>query len=690
MPKSALQNLENGELGSTGSSSAKKVLRRCLDRSRDWTRRKASECCSIEGVHRVLPVTSWLPKYHYTDITSDAVAGITVGLTAIPQSMGYAQVAGLRPEYGLYSSFMGCFMYFFFGSTRPANIGPTAIMALLTREHAQGGGPAGAILLCFLSGCITLGLGVLNLGFLIDFISSPVISGFSSAAAIIICSTQMKGLLGIKIEDENVISVLTALVNQIQTIKYWDMSLGLGCIVLLLILRRLGSIQWSAETPSKLWFVIRKFVWFMCAARNVVVVVVVSGTVYALECHKINPFSLTGNVPSGLPSFEPPPFLLTKNNETVSFMNSLKDYGTSLLLVPLLAILEHIAISKVFCLGKSLDATQELIALGVANIMGSFVSSFPTTGSFSRTALNADCGVKSPMGGIFTGVVVLLALGWLTPSFHFIPKATLSAVIITAVIFMVEYRILPHMWKTKKTDLAVMLITFFSCLLLGVEYGILIGISFSMIILLYNTARPRITINPMTVGGRKYIYLQPDRMLNFPSVEYLRHRINKATKGNGKLPIILDGIYLCGIDYTVIQCVKSLTDEFQEKEQGLIFINLKSKVVEKIKVLQPSTFHYYASLEAMEASLHNQNCSNSLELGEVQTISNVDLVTLPSENRNVSTIPDVNRNEKNGHVCSTSDSSVPHIDSGLPLGCNDDNHVPDSTKEKETLKNHST
>uniref|UniRef100_T1IX46 SLC26A/SulP transporter domain-containing protein n=1 Tax=Strigamia maritima TaxID=126957 RepID=T1IX46_STRMM len=565
----------------------------------------ARKCFSVKKLKRHVPIINWLPQYNASKLQSDAVAGITVGLTVIPQGMAYASVAGLPLQYGLYSAFMACFVYCIFGSTNEVTIGPTAIMGLLTAEQSKKGGPTYAVLLCFLSGVTEFLFGFFNLGFLIDFIPVPVISGFSSSAAIIIATTQIKGLLGLTFEADQFIPVIYNVVTKITQTNYWDLILGIICMIMLLFLRKISRIHWADEERLLKWYekLWRKFLWFIGTGRNALIVVCMGLLAFGLELFNKNIFTLTGEVKPGLPPFQFPQFSLQRGNETINFLQILAELESSLALIPLLAILEHIAIAKVFAQGKTLDATQELLALGLSNILGSFVSSFPSTGSFSRTALNASSGVKSPLGGLFTGALVLLALGVLTESFKFIPKATLSSVIICTVVFMVEYEMFPHLWKTKKSDFFLLVATFFSCIFAGAEYGILIGTGIALFILLYNTARPSILVRRSRNTELDYILVKPDRALYYPAMEYMKYRINKLSRMATNLPVVFDGAHLCGPDYTIAQGIKQLTQEFKHRNQKLVFTNLRQEVIDIIEHLEPEDFQHCRTREEIEAVL---------------------------------------------------------------------------------------
>lgn len=204
---------------------------------KEWLKTRTSKACSKKLLYKRIPILTWLPKYNLQCAVSDLVAGITVGLTVIPQAIAYSNVANLPPQVGLYSSFMACFVYTIFGSCKDSPIGPTAIMGLMTKENNHGFGVDGAVLLCFLSGCVEFLMGMLQLGFLIDFISGPVSIGFTSAAAIIIATTQIKNVLGLKIAGGSFVVVWEQLFEHITETRVWDTVLGISCMVILFLLR---------------------------------------------------------------------------------------------------------------------------------------------------------------------------------------------------------------------------------------------------------------------------------------------------------------------------------------------------------------------------------------------------------------------------------------------------------------------
>ncbi|CAG5136680.1 unnamed protein product, partial [Candidula unifasciata] len=479
----------------------------------DWVvvKEQVTQCCSQtftwQNVQGTFPIVRWLPKYRCGTLQADLIAGLTVGLTVIPQGLAYAQVANLPPQYGLYSAFMGCFVYCFLGTSKDITLGPTAIMSLLTATFGTGLFPelaskdkdiTMAILLTFMSGIIQLSMGILKLGILVNFISYPVINAFTSAAAITVAAGQVKNVLGLKKVSSDFIPMVYDTLTKIPETRVWDLTMGLVSLVIVLVMKHLRTKRWNDDpdvTPSVTVIICRKIIWLVGTGGNAIVVIAAAGVAAALETQGItDAISLTGDIKPGLPPFEPPKFKIEDGNNTVYGSEILSKIGSGLAIVPLLSLVETMAIGKAFARinNYKIDPTQELIAIGVANILSSFVSSYPVTGSFTRTAVNSQTGVRTPLGGIFTGGLVLLSLGVLTPWFSYIPKSALAAVIIAAVLQMVDCRIVLKLWKANKWDLLSFIITFVCSLVVGIEYGILIGIGLSVVLLLYPIARPRI------------------------------------------------------------------------------------------------------------------------------------------------------------------------------------------------------
>ncbi|XP_055691983.1 sodium-independent sulfate anion transporter-like isoform X2 [Lutzomyia longipalpis] len=554
-------------------------------------RRQINGLCDKSTLLKRLPVLNWLPKYQLNYLFSDFVAGLTVGLTAIPQGIAYAVVAGLEPQYGLYSGFMGCFMYFIFGSCKDITIGPTAIMSLMVAHYVTAS-PDYAVLSCFLSGIVIFLLGVLNLGFLVQFISIPVTAGFTSAAAITIASTQLKSLFGLPGHANDFIEAWSNFFRNITYIKLWDSVLGICTVVFLLILKRLGSIQ--------KW---RLFFRYLSLSRNALAVI--SGTVLAYLLYKFNnetPFALTGNVASGLPSFQPPPFSTIVANETVHFSEMIHTLGSSIIAIPMVSILESVAVAKAFSKGKTVDATQEMIALGACNIMGSFVLSMPITGSFTRTAVNNTSGVKTTFGGVFTGILILLALGFLAQTFYFIPKTTLAAVILAAMFSMVEYELLIKLWRTRRIEVVPFLVTLLSCLILGLEYGIVIGVGVNLLFVLYTTARPNTTRDVCKIIDTEILVVSPDQSLVFSAAEHFKYKVLKyaVNAPDAVSLIVINGHYVQSIDVTVAMNLNSLVGDLKILGKSVLFWNWPRQTVALAWRLSPEFGALFKRVENMD------------------------------------------------------------------------------------------
>ncbi|XP_076633194.1 epidermal stripes and patches [Colletes latitarsis] len=584
-----------------------------LDSVFQYTRRRFRSACTKKTIYKRLPVLRWLPRYSGQDALGDLVAGVTVGLTVIPQSLAYANVAGLPPQYGLYGSFIGCFIYVIFGSCKDTPLGPTAIISLLTYQTVShlDEPVQHAILLCFLAGVIELLMGIFGLGFLINFVSGPVSSGFTSAVALIIVTSQIKDVLGIPARGSQFLEMWKNLAGQLHKTSAWDAALGATCIALLLLLRLLSSYSIGPkdeELQTSKYHIINKIIWLIGTSRNAFLVILCGLLGYSLSGE--SPFTLVGYIPGGLPTVQLPTFSYIKNdNTTVTFVDMVSNLGSGILVLPLISLMEDIAICKAFSTGKSVDATQELVAIGISNIGNSFVQAFPGTGSLSRSAVNNASGVRTPMGGVYTGVLVILALLFLTPYFSYIPRATLAAIIIAAVIFMVEVKVVKPMWRTKKSDLIPGLGTFIACLLLKLEIGILCGIGINIIFILYHAARPKISAEKLTTRhGIQYLMLTPDRCLIFPSVDYVQNLVTKYSRrtGNVATPVVIDCSHIYGADFTAAIVIETLIKDFALRGQPLFFYNLKPSVHAVFESVASTDFVVYNSQEKLDNLLRER------------------------------------------------------------------------------------
>ncbi|NWQ83165.1 S2611 protein, partial [Columbina picui] len=364
-----------------------------------------------------LPVLRWLPRYSLAWLQLDLLAGLSVGLTAVPQALAYAELAGLPLQYGLYSSFMGCFVYCILGTAKDVTLGPTAIMSLLVSSYAFHE-PVYAVLLAFLSGCIQLAMGLLHLGFLLDFISCPVIKGFTSAASVTISFNQVKNVLGLQgIPRQFFLQVYETLRRIGETRS--APSLCLPCFSLL----PLQGLRLCCFAPRVFDHTFDQFLALLPLPLA-----------FLLLCAAPQPSSPFSNFPSSLSPAHMAGWAPIQPRCQPGHEGG-DGRGTDSSHSPASA-------SHSCCIFSFPTA-------GFANVLGSFVSSYPITGSFGRTAVNAQSGVCTPAGGLVTGALVLLSLAYLTSLFYYIPKAALAAVIISAVVPMFDAGIFRTLWRVK-------------------------------------------------------------------------------------------------------------------------------------------------------------------------------------------------------------------------------------------------
>ncbi|CAG9767176.1 unnamed protein product [Ceutorhynchus assimilis] len=495
----------------------------------------------------------------------------------IPQSVAYAGLAGLKPQYGLYTAFIGSFTYIVVGTVKEVSIGPTSLMALLTFSYTKGQPIECVILLTFLAGCIELAMGLFKLGFLVDFISPCLTSGFTSASSIIIIVSQLKSFLGISVQNHSTFPAIQEIVSKVGDIKFADTFLGVCCVIFLLSFKLLTKIKVQSLTA-------KKTLWLLSISKNALVVSIMTLMAFIwFKSQGATPFKLTGPVPSGLPDFGPPSISVQFNNATMTVTDMIMSIGSGIIVVPLVAVLANVAIAKAYSSETVVDASQEMISLGLCNIFGSFVKAMPSCGAFTRSSVASSSNVRTPLQGIYSGTVIILALSFLAPYFFYIPKATLAAVLIVAAYGLVDYEIFGTLWKCNKIDFFMTLMTFVFGIVFSVELSIVIGAIFNVLVLLKSWSRPRIIIETqLTEENLKYLYIKPELGLFYPAADYITECIKKAHKKNPLLPIAVDCMNILQVDYSATKSIELLVKTYNKKSTGIVFLNVHNRVLKAL------------------------------------------------------------------------------------------------------------
>ncbi len=557
-----------------------------------------------------LPILEWLPSYNKKWLKGDLGAGLTVGVMLIPQGMAYANIAGLPPIYGLYASIVPLFIYAILGTSRQLAIGPSAMIALLTATSLGSFVDlsidqyiAYAILLAFIVGVIQFLLGIFRLGFLVNFLSHPVISGFTSAAALIIGIGQLKSLLGIKIPRSHHINVvLENIYDNFSEINWISFGIGVVGISMILLFKKINK-----ALPSQLFAVI----------FGILVV-----TAFGLNTGK-NVVDIVGEIPNSLPKFQIP--LLNWD-----LINSLLPMALTIALV---SFMESIAVAKAVQTKNKeykVRPNQELIGIGLANVVGSFFQSFPTTGGFSRTAVNAQAGARTGLATIISGILVFLTLLFLTPYFYNLPKAILAAIIMVGVFGLIDYKEVIHLWKSDKTDFFLLLVTFLATLTIGIEKGIGLGIILSLVIVILKTTRPHVAVLANIHGTHFYrnierfgkdvilkeaiLIVRFDAQLYFANTTFFKDKLEElvAKKGDKLKLIIIDGESMNSLDSSGVHALIDVIDTYQLQNIKIAFSGMKGPVRDVMRkggVIDKISFdHCFMSIqEAVDCYEHQCN-----------------------------------------------------------------------------------
>lgn len=513
-------------------------------------------------LHRLFPILTWLPQYKRAWLGADLNAGLTVGIMLIPQGMAYAMIAGLPPVYGLYASLVPQLIYVLTGTSRKLGMGPVAMDSLLVAAGLGALKLSGiseyigmAIFLALFMGVLQVVLGLLKMGFLVRFLSKPVISGFTSAAAVIIGFSQLKHLLGTNVPGSNRFHLLLY-----QSFQHLDEIHGLTVLVgilsigIILLFKRINS-KWPASLIAVVLSILAS-IWLKLEEKGVRVV---------------------GEIPQGLPGFEIPTVPLDR----------LQDLLPIAITLALIAFMEAISVAKAVEEQDKTDElrpNQELIALGLSNVLGSFFQSYPTTGGFSRTAVNHQTGARSPLALFFSALVIGITLLFITDWFYALPNAILAAVIMVAISGLIDFRYPVELYQKRKDEFVLLIITFGITLFIGIKEGILLGVLFSLLLLVYRTSQPHIAVLGRIKGSPYFrnldrfeeeaqatpgiLMFRFDSELYFGNKDYFKQELYRLIQENPSpvKTVILNAKSVNYIDSTAVYTLRQILDDLHEKE----------------------------------------------------------------------------------------------------------------------------
>lgn len=525
-----------------------------------------------EWMVKVLPAAGWLLSYRRELLRSDLSAGLTVAVLLIPQSMAYAALAGMPPEAGLYSAIVSLLVYAALGTSRFISVGPVAIDSLLVAAAvgpiAQGDTAvyvSAAGVLAVMTGLVQLALGVLRLGALVNFLSVPVISGFTSAAALTIGASQVKDLLGLTLPQgrgSKFLDTLSATLSAVSTVHLLTTFIAIASIVALVLGRRLAP-----KVPAAL------------------VVVAVSTTAVALLRLDREGVAVLGEVPAGLPT----PLLPAYD------LDLLRQLLPAALTIAVISYMESISTAKAFAsrTRTRVQPNQELLAVGAANVAAGFFRGFSVAGGFSRGAVNFRAGAQTQLSGITAAAVLILAVAFLTPLFFYLPKAVLAAVIVVAVATLVDVRGARRILRVQRTDGIGLLVTFFATLLIGVAQGLAVGVLASLVVFIARTARPHIAEVGRVKGTNRYrnverwatrtddhiALLRMDGPLYFANARFLEQRAQTLVSDRPLVEhLVVVASAIADVDASGAEMLLELDDELHEGGVQLHLVTVRGPV----------------------------------------------------------------------------------------------------------------
>ena len=536
-----------------------------------------------------LPLLEWGRQYNRETFSNDLVAAVIVTVMLIPQSLAYALLAGLPPEVGLYASVAPLLLYAMLGSSRVLAVGPVAVVSLMTAaavaEHAASGTHAYwqvAMTLAFLSGGMLLLMGLLRLGFLANFLSHPVISGFISASGLLIAASQLKTLMGVKAEGHNFVDLLSALTQQISHTHTLTLAVGIAVTVFLFWVRKGMKpllISWGLQARAA----------DMTAKAGPAAAIALTTLLGWQLDWQGQGMKLVGTVPQGLPPLTAPLWDLALWQELL----------VPALLISVVGFVESVSVGQTLAAKRRqrIEPDQELVALGAANLSAAFTGGFPVTGGFARSVVNFDAGAVTPAAGVFTAVGITLASLLLTPALYYLPQATLAATIIVAVLSLVDLSIFKQTWVFSKPDFIAVSATLMATLLVGVEQGLVTGVAVSLALFLWRASRPHIATVGLVPGTEHFrnvlrhdvqvsprlLCLRVDASMFFANARGIEDRVNAEVATRAELKhVLLQCSAVNDIDASAMESLEAIAQRLNDAGIALHLSEIKGPVMDKL------------------------------------------------------------------------------------------------------------
>ncbi|MDO4578856.1 sulfate permease [Acinetobacter indicus] len=535
-----------------------------------------------------LPAWQWLKHYNTVTLKSDLLASLIVIAMLVPQGMAYAMLAGLPPVMGLYASVLPMIIYAFFGSSPTLSIGPVAIISMMTfatlNPLFEVGSPVyiqAACLLALMVGVISLLLGMLRFGFLIQLISHPVIKSFIIASALLIALGQLKFLFNVPLQANNIPEFVLSVFEYIGLMHWESLIFGIASILFLVFMPKFFNLEAVKQRLRASGFIIKSL--------PLVLVVVSIALVYFFNLQQVG-IKTVGEIPSGFPALSMPFW----NLELVLQLLP----GAAM--IAMISFVESLSIAQATALQQrsQLNSNQELIALGAANIGAGLSSAFPVTGSLSRTVVNADAGAKTSMAGVLSSLFIVLVSLYFTGFFRDLPLTVLAATIIVSIWKLVELKPFIDTWRYSKADGLAMWITFFGVLFIDISTGLIIGIVSTFILLLWRISRPHIAEIGLVEGTQhfrniqrhqvitsaKVLSIRIDEDLTFLNSNTLKGFLINAVSQKPELEhVVINGSSISAIDLSALEMLEDLDNELRKLNIQLHFSEVKGPVMDKLQ-----------------------------------------------------------------------------------------------------------